>query len=196
MLPLTKRQHEILDYLSAYIHENGYAPTFREIASHFSFNSLATVADHIETLTRKGVLTKIQNAARSLQIETETKGELVPLLGTIAAGEPIEAISTNETIDIPRDMAGPDVFALKVRGDSMIKDGIFDGDYVVIQKIEQPKNGDIVVALLNGEGATLKRFYQKKDHVELRPANSKYAPIKTKKVLVQGKVKGILRKFK
>ncbi|MBI4029926.1 transcriptional repressor LexA, partial [Candidatus Berkelbacteria bacterium] len=195
---LTKRQHEILDYLSGYIRENGFAPTFREIAAHFSFNSLATVADHIEALTRKGALTKIQNAARalSLQVKTETQGELIPLLGTIAAGEPIEAFATNETIDVPRDMAGPDVFALKVRGDSMVKDGIFNGDYVVIQKIDQPKNGDIVVALLNGEGATLKRFYQKKDHVELRPANSKYAPIKTKKVLVQGKVKGILRKFK
>lgn len=197
MLPLTKRQKEILDYITQYITEHDYAPTFREIAQHFNFQSLATVADHIETLKNKGFLQSSHNLARSLVINHSSFEQgIVPLLGLIAAGEPIEAIRTNETIDIPRDMAGPNVFALKVKGDSMVKDGILEGDYVIIQKTNQAQNGDIVVALIDGENATLKRYYQEKDHIRLQPANNNYQPIRTKKVLVQGKVKGVIRKFK
>jgi len=117
------------------------------------------------------------------------------LVGTIAAGEPIEAVRTNESIHIPRDMMGNNVFALKVRGNSMIEDGIFDGDFVVIERCDNPKDGDIVVALLDQENVTLKRFYKEKDYIRLQPANSSYAPIRTRKVVVQGRVRGVIRKF-
>ena len=120
----------------------------------------------------------------------------IPLMGVIAAGSPIEAIRTNETIDIPKDMMGKHVFALKVRGNSMIEDGIFDGDYIIIEQTDSPRNGEIVVALLDNENATLKRFYREKDHIRLQPANSNYKPIRTKRVVVQGRVKGVIRKFK
>jgi repressor LexA len=116
-------------------------------------------------------------------------------LGAIAAGMPIEAIRTNETISIPKDMMGKNVFALKVRGDSMIEDGIFDGDYIIIEQTDNPRNGEIVVALLDNENATLKRFYREKDHIRLQPANSNYNPIRTKRVVVQGRVKGVIRRF-
>lgn len=195
---LTKRQKEILDYISEYIASHDYAPSYREIAEFFRLSSIATVADHIDNLKEKEFLTKDFNEARSLQLTPrfDERTFEVPLLGTIAAGLPIEAIRTNETIDIPKDMMGKNVFALKVRGDSMIDDGIYDGDYIIIEQIERPKNGDIVVALVDGDSATVKRFYREKDHIRLQPANPKFRPIRTQKVVVQGKVRGVIRKFR
>jgi len=194
---LTKRQKEILDFISEYTRSHDYAPSYREIADFFQLSSIATVADHIDNLKSKGYLTKDFNEARSLQLTPrwDERTFEIPLLGSIAAGSPIEAIRTPETIDIPRDMVGKNVFALKVRGDSMIGDGIFDGDYIIIEQIENPNNGDIVIALLEGQNATLKRFYREKDHIRLQPANSNYNPIRTKKVIIQGRVKGVIRKF-
>lgn len=194
---LTKRQKEILDYISEYIAAHDYAPSYREIADFFHLSSVATVADHIDNLKEKNFLTKDFNEARSLQLTPrfDERTFEVPLLGTIAAGLPIEAIRTNETIDIPKDMMGKNVFALKVRGDSMIEDGIFDGDYIIIEQIDRPKNGDIVVALVDGDSATVKRFYQERNHIRLQPANPKFRPIRTQKVVVQGKVRGVIRKF-
>lgn len=195
--PLTKKQKEILDYIGSYIDSHGYAPSYREIAEAFRYSSIATVADHIQTLREKGSLKNDFNSARSIQL-TPAFEELhfeVPLEGSIAAGEPIEAIRTSETITIPRDMMGPNVFALKVRGDSMIDEGILDGDYVIIEQLTTPKNGDIVVALLDGENVTLKKYFREKDHVRLQPANGRYKPIRTNKVSVQGKVKGVIRRF-
>ena len=196
-LPLTPRQKAVLDYITAFIEEHDYAPSYREIAEHFGFASVATVAEYIDILRAKGYLEREENAARSLQLTPTWENErfTAPLVGTIAAGEPIEAIRTKETIDIPRDMAGPNVFALKVKGDSMIEDGIFDGDYVIIEPVEDPKEGDIVVALIDGENVTLKRFFLEKDHVRLQPANSKHKPIRVKQVTIQGRVKGVIRKF-
>lgn len=195
---LTKRQKEILDFIEAYINSHDYAPSYREIANHFQLNSIATVADHVSNLKDKGCLTKDFNEARSLQLTPrfDERTFEIPLMGTIAAGAPIEAIRTNETIDIPKDMMGKNVFALKVRGDSMIEDGIFNGDYVIIEQTDNPRNGEIVVALIDNENATLKRFYREKDHIRLQPANSNYKPIRTNKVVVQGRVKGVIRKFK
>ncbi len=203
MVPLTPRQREILDFIVTFSESNDYSPSYREIAEHFHLSSTATIAEHIETLKVKGYLRDDLSGVRALQpqqTESMTAGALfdlmtIPLLGSIAAGSPIEAIRTNETIDIPRDMSGKRVFALKVRGDSMIDDGILNGDYVIIETCDNPKNGDIVVALLEGDNVTLKRFYREKDHVRLQPANKKYKPIRVKKVVIQGRVKGVIRKF-
>lgn len=194
---LTKRQKEILDFIQEYIASHDYAPSYREIAEFFHLSSVATVSDHIDNLKEKNYLTKDYNEARSLQLTPRWDDRTfeIPLLGSIAAGMPIEAIRTNETIDIPKDMMAKNVFALKVRGDSMIEDGIFDGDYIIIEQTNNPHDGEIVVALIDNENATLKRFYREKDCIRLQPANSNYNPIRTNKVTIQGRVKGVIRKF-
>lgn len=197
MHPLTKRQKEVFDYLSGYIDDNGYAPSYREIADHFGFSSVASVTDHIQALKDKGALESEFNAARSIQLTPQFE-ELtfeVPLLGSIAAGYPIEAIRTRETLSIPRDMTGPNTFALKVHGDSMIDEGILDGDYVVVEKIANPRNGDVVVALIDNNNVTLKKFYKEKNRIRLQPANAKYGAIYATNPTIQGKVKGVIRRF-
>jgi repressor LexA len=196
-LPLTPRQKAVLDFITEFIQKHDYAPSYREIAEHFQFASVATVAEYIDILKDKGYLDREDNAARSLQLTPAWDNErfTVPLMGTIAAGSPIEAVRTNETVHIPRDMAAANVFALKVRGDSMIEDGIYDGDYVIIEPVTDPKEGDIVVALIDGENVTLKRFFLEKDHVRLQPANSQLKPLRVKQVTIQGRVKGVIRKF-
>lgn len=197
--PLTKKQKEIYDYVGAFIDTNGYAPSFREIAEYFHYSSVATVAEYINILESKNYLCKAALKPRSLQISAQSDGESyeIPLLGTIAAGAPIEAIRTHEKIDIPRDMLGRKTFALKVRGNSMIEDGIFDGDYVIIEPTSSARNGDIVVALLDNENVTLKRFYNEKNQIRLQPSNSSLKPMRfaKKRVTIQGKVKGVIRKF-
>ncbi len=194
---LTKRQKEILDFIEKFIQSHDYSPSYREIAEGMRLGSIATVAVHIDNLKEKGYLNKDFREARSLQLTPrwDERAFEIPLIGRIAAGEPIEAIRTNETIDIPRDMMGKNVFALKVRGDSMIEEGIFDGDYIIIEKTHNPHNGEIVVALLDNEFATVKRFYREKDHIRLQPGNPRYKPIRTRKVIIQGRVKGVIRKF-
>jgi repressor LexA len=197
--PLTKKQKEIYDYVCNFIELNGYAPSFREIADYFKYSSVATVAEFIGILENKNYLCKAALKPRSLQINTTSDAESyeIPLLGAIAAGAPIEAIRTNETIEIPKDMLGRKTFALKVRGHSMIEDGIFDGDYVIIEQTNSAHNGDIVVALLDNENVTLKRFYNEKGHIRLQPANNTMKPLNFAKarVTIQGKVKGVIRKF-
>ena len=198
MNPLTKKQKKIYDYVRSFLDEHGYAPSYREIGEYFSLSSVATIAEHINTLKTKGYLDLDPGHARSLQLNTASITDTIlsiPLMGTIVAGKPIEAIRTEEAIEIPNDMASPGVFALKVRGDSMVGDGILEGDYVVIEPCPNPKNGDIIVALLENQNATLKRFYKEKDCIRLQPANSNYAPIRTRQITIQGKVKGIIRKF-
>jgi len=197
-LPLTPRQKAVLDYVQTFLEDHGFAPSYREIGAHFQFASVATVAEYVEILRTKGYLQEPEDrSARSLQLTAtwETERFSIPLMGPIAAGSPIEAIRTNETIDIPRDMSRPNVFALKVRGESMIEDGIFDGDYVVVEPVEEPKEGDIVVALIDNENVTLKRFFMEPDHVRLEPANSKMEPIRVRQVTIQGRVVGVIRKF-
>lgn len=197
MHPLTKRQKEVFDYLSNYIDNNGYAPSYREIADNFGFSSVASVTDHIQALKDKGALENEFNAARSIQLtpQFEEMTFEVPLLGAIAAGFPIEAIRTRETLSIPRDMVGPNTFALKVHGDSMIDEGILDGDYVVVEKIANPRNGDVVVALIDNNNVTLKKFYREKNRIRLQPANAKYGAIYADNPTIQGKVKGVIRRF-
>jgi repressor LexA len=198
---LTPKQKQILDYIEQFIDDNGYSPSYREIAEHFGFSSVATVAEHVENLRLKGYLSN-EAGYRSLQVkevsvEREQGLEIlsIPLLGAIQAGRPIEAVRTSETLEIPRDMMSRNVFALRVKGDSMIDDGILDGDYVVVEPCQSPKNGDIIVALIDKDDVTLKRFYREKDHIRLQPANKRYQPIRVKKVTIQGKVRGVIRKF-
>ncbi|MBI2590086.1 transcriptional repressor LexA [Candidatus Berkelbacteria bacterium] len=192
----TPKQKAVLEYLRTYINDHEYAPSYREIAQHFELKSVATVAEHIESLRLKGHICK-DEGARAVQVTPawDERTHEIPLLGVIAAGNPIAAIRTNETIDIPRSMMGHDVYALKVSGDSMVHDGILDGDYVVIQRTKQPKNGDIVVALLEEENVTLKRYYKEKGRIRLQPANPKYPPIYTNDVSIQGRVLGVIRQF-
>lgn len=199
MEPLTKRQAEILAYITNYITEHSYAPSYREIGQFFGLSSTATVAEHVESLKLKGYLSHEENLARSIQVNHQADQEegsvAIPMLGVIAAGKPIQAVQTSETIDIPRDMMGNNIYALRVKGESMINDGILSGDYVIIESSKTARNGDIVVALLDRENVTLKRFYKETDRIRLQPANSTMDPIFVKQVDIQGKVKGLIRKF-
>lgn len=201
MEPLTKRQKEILCYIGGFLTENGYAPSYREIAHYFEFSSTGTVAEYISILEEKGYITKDAMEARAIQLTPSFDDGIeiydIPLLGVIDAGRPIEAIRTKETIDIPRDMLGKKTFALRVRGESMIDDGILDGDYVIIEQTSSARNGDIVVALVDNENATLKRFYNEKNQIRLQPANSTMKPMNfsKKRITIQGKVKGVIRRY-
>lgn len=198
---LTKRQRQILDFITDFKQKNGYAPSFREIGDNFSLSSPATIHSHVENLKRKGFLKTSYNEARSIEIvpvkfEWAQAVEL-PLAGLITAGEPIEAVEQNETIAVPSDFVNDNAnsYVLKVKGESMIEDGILNGDYVIIERNPSPKNGDIVVALLNNAYATLKKFYREANRIRLQPANSKMKPIFCKDPLIQGVVKGVIRKF-
>lgn len=196
-LPLTKRQREILSFVSSFYQDNGYAPSYREIGQRFGLSSTATIAEHISTLKEKGYLENEERAARSLVITDDPLLAVssVPLLGSIAAGRPVEAIRTDETVDIPHDMVGRNTFALRVRGESMVDDYIVDGDYVVIEPTNSIRDGDIVAALLDDGTVTLKRFYKESNRIRLQPANGSFAPIYVTSVAIQGKVKGVIRRF-
>jgi len=203
--PLTKRQKEVLDYITQYIEVQGYAPSYREIAEAFNLGSVATVADHVETLVAKGLLKKNDNSARSLQIVaaedfSEEHYVGLPILGLIAAGQPIETLTGHaETLEVPPFMVGTKhSYVLQVKGDSMIEEGIFEGDYVVIQEKEVPSNGDMVVALINDGEATLKRYYKEKGHIRLQPSNAAYEPIMVEPgtpIKIQGICIGVIRKY-
>lgn len=198
MPQLTKKQKQMLDYITEFIQLNGYAPSYREIAEYFDLSSTATVHDHVRALEDKGLITSTHNAARSLELVSYRFGKAIelPLVGLIAAGEPIEAIEQNETISVPQNMARDEnSYVLKVRGDSMIEDGILDGDYVIVERSFYPQNGDVVVALLDNTYATLKRYYREKDRIRLQPANSTMQPIYDKNPAIQGIVRGVLRTF-
>lgn len=198
---LTKRQRQILDFITEFIKENGFTPSYREIGDYFDLSSPATIYAHIENLKKKGFLKTQYNEARSIQL---VKSEVnwaqaieLPLAGLITAGEPIEAIEEHETIAVPSDFVTDNFnsYVLRVKGESMIEDGILNGDYVIIERNPSPKNGDVVVALLNNAFATLKKFYRESNRIRLQPANSSMKPIYIKDPLIQGVVKGIIRKF-
>jgi len=196
---LTKRQKQILDFINQFIESNGYAPSYREIGDHFGLSSSATVAEHVQTLQNKGYLKIDPNEARSIEVIEETKAEAIflQLAGLITAGEPIEAVEEKEQIAVPKEIVKNEgkSYVLRVKGESMIEEGILDGDYVVIEKNEAPKNGEVVVALLENSFATLKKFYKEANRIRLQPANSTMKPIYAKNVLVQGVVRAVIRKF-
>ena len=200
---LYKKQRQILDYLRDYIQERGHSPTLAEIAKAIGVRSLATVHEHLQTLVRKGVIRRYEGIVRGIEVLDNKIGRVLegielPILGFIAAGEPIETYTDpNATLQVaPFLLSGTKKsFVLQVKGSSMIEDGIFDGDYVVVEEQETANNGEIVVALLEGGVATMKRFYKERDHVRLEPANATMKPIIAKNVTIQGKVVGVIRKY-
>jgi repressor LexA len=202
-MPLTKRQKEILDYLGAFIEGKGYAPSFEEIAEAFGYSSLATVHEHLSNLERKGYLRKSYNESRSLEITRPDAGAPsieLPLLGAVAAGMPIEAIADHETLAVPPDMVRrrKDNYVLRVEGNSMIEEQIRDGDYIVVQAQSTAEDGQMVVALVGGEAATVKKLYREPGgRVRLQPANPTMDPIfvDARDVRVQGIVVGVIRKY-
>lgn len=202
-MALTKRQKEILDFLEGFVAENGYPPSFEEIAGHFGFTSLATVHEHLENLRAKGYIRKSHNASRSIEVvPTEMPAAAVelPLMGSVAAGVPIEAIEDTETVAVPEDMIGRSGkhYVLRVRGDSMIEEQIRDGDYVIVNARNTAENGEMVVALVHGDSATVKKFYRERNgQVRLQPANVTMAPMffDSHDVMVQGIVVGVIRRY-
>ena len=196
---LTKRQKEILDFINDFINDQGYAPSYREIGQHFGLSSTATVAEHVQTLQNKGYLKIDPNEARSIELIDEEKAEAIflSLAGLITAGQPIEAVEQKEKIAVPADLVKDEAksYVLRVKGQSMIDEGIYDGDYVIVEKNPSPKNGQVVVALLENSLATLKKFYKEANRIKLQPANASMKPIYAKNVLVQGVVRAVIRKF-
>ena len=198
---LTHRQKEIYTFLKDYIERHGVAPTYEVIRHHFGFRSYNAVFKHLKQLEARGYLTsrwKNKKQAFSLKepVQASISTSQLPLLGRVAAGEPIEALEDRDTIEVPESFLGTgEHFALRVRGDSMIGDGIHDGDLILLRKQEDAENGQTVVALIDGE-ATVKRFYRKGASVELHPANSSMKPLvlEAEKVTVQGVVVGLIRK--
>ena len=201
MQPLTKRQREILDYLNEFIEDNGYAPSLEEIGRRFRLSSLATVHKHLTNLQDKGFIRRAWNRSRSVEVvPTRLGGRAVdlPLLGYVAAGAPIEAVVSSETVTVPEDFAGArDTYALRVRGDSMIDEQIRDGDLVVIEDRQAARDGEMVIALLDGTDATLKKFYLEGEHIRLQPANATMKPIivDANAVQIQGVVVGVMRQY-
>ncbi len=207
-MPVTlyNRQRQILDFIAQYIQRTGYSPTLQEIADALGVSSLATVHEHLQTMVKKGVIKRFEGSVRGIEILDQSVAERaatptaleVPVLGFIAAGQPIEPFTDpNATLGVPPSMVSPKkrCFVLQVKGDSMIEAGIFDHDYVVVEQSENANNGDVVVALLDNGFATLKRFFKEATRIRLEPANSTMSPIFVTKVRIQGKVVGIIRKF-
>ncbi len=202
-MPLTKRQREILNYLTAHTEHHGYAPSFEEIAEHFHFSSLATVHEHLSNLERKGYIRRTYNESRAIEIlPSEAVGRAIelPLLGAVAAGSPIEAMDHNETITVPETLIrrSGDHYVLRVRGDSMIDEQIRDGDYVVVNERPRADNGETVIALIDGTAATVKKFFRERDgRVRLQPANESMAPIYVNEndIRIQGVVVGVMRRY-
>lgn len=202
-MALTKRQREILSYLSEYQEGNGYAPSFEEIALQFNYNSLATVHEHLTNLERKGYIKRSYNESRAIEIlpsEMYQRAVELPLLGSVAAGAPIEALSSGETMAVPDGFLRKNGshYVLRVRGDSMIEDHISDGDFVVVNDRQSADNGEMVIALLDGAAATVKRYYRERDgRIRLQPANETMNPLFVHEddVRIQGIVVGVLRRY-
>lgn len=198
---LSKRQRQILDFINDFNREKGYSPSYREIGEHFNLSSPATIHAHVSALQEKGFLKRSHNEARSIELANSSvdwaQAIELPLAGLITAGEPIEAIETKDTIAVPANFITDNVnsYVLQVKGESMIEEGILDGDYVIVERNPSPQNGDIVVALLDNAYATLKKFFREKEFIRLQPANSSMEPIFVKDLSVQGVVKGVIRKF-
>jgi len=205
-MPLTKRQKQVLDFIARFQDENGYCPSYEEIAHGLDLASLATVHKHISALETKSYLKRGFNQSRSLELapkylqeQRRTKPPLeVPLLGRIAAGSPVESVEQRETLNFGDYTGNGNAFALEVRGNSMIEDHICDGDLILLEKVAEVRDGDIVVALVAGSETTLKRFYREAgDRVRLQPANASMQPIYVNRasVEIQGKVLAVLRKY-
>mgnify|MGYP004545833967 FL=1 len=205
MEKLTSKQEKILDTIKKFIAEKGYAPTIRELCKLCNLNSTATMFVHLKNLTKKGYINQTESKFRTIEltvpneyIKNDDSVVNVPLLGKVAAGNPIEAIENpNEYFSLPKELIpmNHDVFTLEVSGDSMINVGIFDGDIVIVKKDRTANNGEIVVAMTDENEVTLKRFYKEKDHIRLQPENDYLEPIILKNVTILGKAIGLYRKI-
>lgn len=204
-MPVTlyRKQKQILDFIKQYIGKYGYSPTLTEIADSIGVSSLATVHEHLQVLVSKGVIKKFEGAVRGLEVIDQeishaTQGIELPILGYIAAGQPIQTFTDPDaTVRVaPAMISGKKrSYVLQVKGDSMIEDGILDGDYVIIEEQDTANDGEIVVALLDNGLATLKRFFHELNRIRLEPANSQMAPIYATDVKIQGKCVGVIRRF-
>src|ERR1700753_1209310 len=198
---ITRRQKEVIDFLSTFTTKNGYSPSYEEIAAGLGLSSLATVHKHITNLQNKGLLQRAHTRSRSIDVLPARSGkkgsDRLPLLGRIAAGQPVEAIETAESISLSDIIGNREVFALEVRGDSMRDEHIVSGDYVLVERTRTAREGEIIVALIDGADATLKRFYREGNMIRLQPSNTEMAPIyaQATNVSIQGKVLGVLRKY-
>jgi len=201
-MAVTRRQKEILDFLESFVARNGYSPSFEEIARGMGLKSLATVHKHITNLEKKGMLDRVHNRSRSIDVlppGTRTRSsDRLPLAGRIAAGLPVETSENPESISLHDVVGNRDVFALEVRGDSMRDEHIINGDYVLVERTRTARQGEIVVALVHGSETTLKRFYPEGHLVRLQPANIEMEPIyvPASQVTIQGRVLGVLRRYK
>jgi repressor LexA len=207
---LTRRQKQVLEFIASYQRDFGYSPSYEEIAEALGLASLATVHKHIATLERKHYLRRGFNQSRSLELtpkyfqeqrrlRREAPVAEIPLLGRIAAGQPIESVPGQERLELGGILGRDDIYALEVRGDSMIEDHICDGDVVLVERTSQVRDGDIVVALVRGAETTLKRFYRESDAVaRLQPANARMPPlyVPLAELEIQGRVLAVLRKYK
>src|SRR5215813_9434825 len=203
-MPVTAKQRRVYEFIKGYIESNEEPPTIAEIGRHFQISSSASVHGILSALEREGMIKRTPNISRGIQIikqppgDTEDRNE-IPLLGTVAAGQPIEAILSNDTIAVPSDLQGRGrTFALRVRGDSMIDEHIQDGDIIIVTSQKIADNGQEVVALIDGNLATMKKFYRETDFIRLEPANPQFKPIFIKtpeRIQIQGVVTGLIRKY-
>jgi repressor LexA len=201
-MALTKKQRQILDYVESFVDNNGYSPSYEEIAQAFDYSSLATVHEHLTNLEQKGFLRKNYNKSRSLEVVRTDPNSLaleIPLLGTVAAGLPLEVYTEQETVAVPHDMIRRgNNYVLRVKGESMIEEQIRDGDYIIVNARQTADNGEMVVALVDGEAATVKKFYREPGgRVRLQPANPSMQPMfyPAERVQIQGIVVGVIRKY-
>ena len=204
-MPVTAKQKRIFEFIRRYIESNQEAPTIAEIGRQFQMRSSASVHAVLTALEREGLIKRIPNVSRGIQIVEQKEGEggdgdnEIPLMGTVAAGQPIEAILTHDTISVPKDMQGHGrTFALRVRGESMIDENIQDGDIIIVSSQKTAENGQMVIARIDGDYATVKKFYRESDFIRLEPANPQFKTIFIKtpeRIEIQGVVKGLIRRF-
>lgn len=207
-MPVTAKQRRVFEFIRRYVESNHEPPTIVEIGRQFQMSSSASVHAILIALEREGLIKRIPNVSRGIQIveqqqqqqqEATDESNEIPLLGTVAAGQPIEAILSHDTVSVPRDMQGRGrTFALRVRGDSMIEENIQDGDIIVVSSQKTADNGQVVVALIDGNYATVKKFYREPEFIRLEPANPQFKPIFIKtpeRIQIQGVVKGLIRKY-
>jgi repressor LexA len=203
MATLTKRQKQMVDYLENYIEEHGYAPTLAEVGEYFGLSSLATVHKHLRNLEGKGFIRRVHNHSRALEIASRNNGATaareLPLLGKVAAGEPIEAIEEDNTISVPEQLVRRDnTFCLRIKGESMIEEGIRDGDYIIVEGRDTANQGETIVALI-GDEATVKKYYREADgRIRLQPANPSMEPIYVSedRLQIRGVVVGLMRHYR
>ena len=201
-MPVTARQRQVFEFISRFNETHKQPPTIAEIGKQFKMSSSASVHSILMALEREGLIKRIPNVSRGIELiaqDSATDSHEIPLLGTVAAGQPIEAILTHDTVAVPRDMVGQGrSFALRVRGDSMIEENIQDGDTIIVSAQRTAQNGQMVVALIDGNYATVKKFYREPEFIRLEPANPQFKPIFIKtpeRIEIQGIVRGLIRRY-